>query len=193
MLSEIAKAYLVHGAAAVGLVARKEDKLKEVCAELQAVTKVGKVVAIKGDVRDEKSCDVAVQTMVEQFGRVDILVNGAAGNFMASASKLTAKGMKTVLEIDTLGTFNMSRSVFNNAMKKQGGGVIINISATLHWNGTAMQIHSSAGKAGVDAITKVLAVEWGPHNVRVCGIVPGAISGTEGFERLGSMNNLNNK
>ena len=112
---------------------------------------------------------------------------------MASASKLTAKGMKTVLEIDTLGTFNMSRSVFNNAMKKQGGGVIINISATLHWNGTAMQVHSAAGKAGVDAITKVLAVEWGPHNVRVCGIVPGAISGTEGFERLGSMNNLNNK
>jgi len=138
MLSEIAKAYLVHGAAAVGLVARKEDKLKEVCAELQAFSKTGKVVAIKGDVRDEKSCEAAVKTMVEQFGRVDILVNGAAGNFMASASKLTAKGMKTVLEIDTLGTFNMSRSVFNNAMKKQGGGVIINISATLHWNGTAM-------------------------------------------------------
>lgn len=192
MLSEIAKGYLMHGAAAVGLIARKEDKLKEVCAELQAFTKTGKVIAIKGDVRDEKSCDVAVKTMLEQFGKIDILVNGAAGNFMASADKLTAKGMKTVLEIDTLGTFNMSRAVFNNAMKGKGG-VIINISATLHWNGTALQVHSSAAKAGVDAITKVLAVEWGPHNVRVVGIVPGAIAGTEGFERLGSMSLLNNK
>ncbi len=67
------------------------------------------------------------------------------------------------------------------------------MSATLHWNGSALQAHSAAAKAGVDAITRVLAVEWGPHNVRVVGIVPGAIGGTEGVERLMSVNNMNNR
>lgn len=86
----------------------------------------------------------------------------------------------------------MSQAVFVSYMKKNGG-VIINISASLHWNGTAMQAHASAAKAGVDALTKVLACEWGPYHVRVVGIVPGAIAGTEGFERLGSMSNMNNR
>lgn len=76
---------------------------------------------------------------------------------------------------------------------KAKGGVIINISAELHWNGSIFQVHSSAAKAGVDAITKVLACEWGPYGVRVNALVPGAIKGTEGFERLGDMGNLNNK
>lgn len=130
--------------------------------------------------------------MVDEFGKLDVLVNGAAGNFLASASKLSTNGMRTVLEIDTLGTFNMSQAAFKASMGAKGG-VIINISALLHWNGTALQAHSSAAKAGVDALTKVLACEWGPHNIRVVGIVPGAISGTEGFERLGNMNNMNNR
>lgn len=96
------------------------------------------------------------------------------------------------MEIDTIGTFNMSQAVFKGYMKKHGG-IIINISATLHWNGSVFQVHSASAKAGVDAITKVLACEWGPHGVRVNGIVPGAIGGTEGFARLGDMGNLNNK
>lgn len=71
--------------------------------------------------------------------------------------------------------------------------MIINISATLHWSGSALQIHSAAAKAGIDSMTKTLAVEWGPSNVRVVGIVPGGIKGTEGFERLGDMNTMNSK
>ena len=97
------------------------------------------------------------------------------------------------MEIDTMGTFHMSKACFNHSFKANRGGNIINISALLHWNGTALQAHSSAAKAGVDALTKVLAVEWGPYNVRVNGIVPGAIRGTEGFERLGSLSLMNNK
>ena len=77
-------------------------------------------------------------------------------------------------------------------MKKHGGN-IINISALLHWNGTVLQVHSSAAKAGVDALTKVLAVEWGPHKVRVNGIVPGVIRGTEGIARLSDMALMDNK
>ena len=87
----------------------------------------------------------------------------------------------------------MSRECFNQSFSKNGGGVIINISASLHWNGSALQAHSSAAKAGVDALTKVLACEWGPHGVRVAGIVPGAIEGTEGMSRLGDISLMNNK
>jgi len=76
---------------------------------------------------------------------------------------------------------------------KDHGGVIINISMTLHWNGTPFFVHSSAAKAGIDAMTKTLAVEWGPYKVRVVGIIPGSIEGTEGFSRLSDLSNLNNK
>jgi peroxisomal 2,4-dienoyl-CoA reductase len=189
MLSEIGKAYLRHGAKAVYFMARKVDKLQVIVNDL---LQYGQAFAIGGDVRDPKSCQSVVKTVVDAQGKIDVLVNGAAGNFLASAEKLSANGFKTVFEIDTLGTFNMSQSVFNAGMKKNGG-VIINISANLHWNGTALQAHSAAAKAGVDALTRVLACEWGPYNVRVCGIVPGAISGTEGFERLGNMSNMNNR
>lgn len=95
--------------------------------------------------------------------------------------------MKAVLEIDTLGTFLMSKTVYNKAFKEQGDGVIINFTANLHYNGTALQVHSAAAKAGVDSITRTLAVEWGPHNVRVVGICPGIIEGTVGMDRLSNM------
>lgn len=189
MLSEIAKGYLRHGAAAVYLMARKLEKLEKECEKLR---KFGKCVACKGDVRDIKSCMEVCQKVVDAEGKIDVLVNGAAGNFLASAEKLSSNGFNTVLSIDTVGTFNMSQSAYKTSMKAKGG-CIINISAQLHWNGSAMQAHVAAAKAGVDALTKVFATEWGPSNVRVCGIVPGAIAGTEGFERLGSLANMNNK
>ena len=78
-------------------------------------------------------------------------------------------------------------------MKARKTGVIINMTMTLHWNGAFGMIHSASAKAGVDAMTKVLATEWGPHGVRVVGIAPGPIEGTEGFERLGDLDNMNSK
>ena len=76
--------------------------------------------------------------MVERYQKIDILVNGAAGNFLASADKLSTNGFRRVMEIDTLGTFNMSKAVFNHSMKENRSGSIVNISANLHWNGTAL-------------------------------------------------------
>ena len=92
-----------------------------------------------------------------------------------------------------MGTFNMSKATFNGAMKARGSGTIINISANLPMKGNMFQAHASAAKAGVDALTKVLAVEWGPHGVRVNGLVPGVIKGTEGVTRLANLSLLNDK
>ena len=88
-----------------------------------------------GDVRKIEDCKRVVKETVERFGSVDVLVNGAAGNFLATAAKLSSNGFRTVMEIDTLGTFNMCQSVFNGYMKEHGGS-IINISAALHWKAT---------------------------------------------------------
>lgn len=186
---EIAKQFLLHKAKAVVLMSRNAEKNQKVAKELSAF---GVAISEPGDVRKAEDCKRVFKSAVDQFGRVDILVNGAAGNFLASASKLSTNGFRTVLEIDTLGTFNMSQAAYHAYMKEHGG-VIINISASLHWAGSALQVHSGSAKAGVDTITKTLAVEWGPNKIRVCGLVPGAIEGTEGFERLGDISNMNNK
>jgi 2,4-dienoyl-CoA reductase [(3E)-enoyl-CoA-producing], peroxisomal len=119
---------------------------------------------------------------LDAFGRLDILVNGAAGNFVCLAENLSPNGFGTVVDIDLKGTFNVSRAAFP-LLKKQGGA-ILNISATLQLLGTIGQSHASAAKAGIDALTRSLAAEWGPNGVRVNGLAPGPVEGTEGVRRL---------
>ena len=138
---------------------------------------------LAADVRDAPSIQRAVQATIDRFGKLDTVVNGAAGNFLAPAAALSPNGFRTVVDIDLNGTFNTSRAAFE-ALQHSGDAMILNISATLHYHGTPLQIHASAAKAGVDAITRNLAVEWGPFGIRVCGIAPGPIGDTEGMRRL---------
>lgn len=138
--------------------------------------------AVASDVRDFQAVEEALSQTVERFGSLDIVVNGAAGNFLCKANELSANGFGTVVDIDTKGTFNVCRASFQYL--KESRGQILNISATLHYLGTPMQIHVSAAKAGVDAITRNLAVEWGRFGIRVNGIAPGPIEDTEGMKRL---------
>lgn len=177
----IAEAYAGFGAD-VCIVSRKQDVLDKTSAELSEAT--GKhVVGIAADVRDPDAIKNAVAQAVERFGKLDTLVNGAAGNFLAPAAALSSNGFKTVVEIDLVGTFNAARAAFE-ALQQSGDGLVLNISATLHYHGTPLQIHASAAKAGVDAITRNLAVEWGRFGIRSCGIAPGPIGDTEGMRRL---------
>jgi 2,4-dienoyl-CoA reductase [(3E)-enoyl-CoA-producing], peroxisomal len=177
----IAAAYARLGAD-VCIVSRKTDVLERAAAELGSET--GRpVLAVAADVRDPDAIGRAVAQTVERFGKLDTLVNGAAGNFLAPAAGLSPNGFKTVVEIDLVGTFNASRSAFE-ALRTSGDGLVLNISATLHYHGTPLQIHASAAKAGVDAVTRNLAVEWGPFGIRACGIAPGPIGDTEGMRRL---------
>ena len=142
----------------------------------------GEAMAIAADVRNPDEVEKAIAATVERFGKVDIVVNGAAGNFLCAAEELSPNGFGTVVDIDLKGSFNVCRAAFNQL--KQHRGQILNISATLHYLGTPLQLHVSAAKAGVDALTTNLAVEWGRYGIRVNAIAPGPIGDTEGMKRL---------
>ncbi len=143
---------------------------------------IGEAFAVAADVRKPEEVEKAIAATIEHFGKIDIVVNGAAGNFLCTAEELSPNGFGTVVDIDLKGTFNVCRAAF--AELKKNHGQILNISATLHYLGTPMQLHVSAAKAGVDALTKNLAVEWGRYGIRVNAIAPGPIEDTEGMKRL---------
>src|SRR5687768_15698951 len=142
----------------------------------------GEALPVAADVRNPEDVEKAIADSIERFGKVDIVVNGAAGNFLCAAEELSPNGFGTVVDIDLKGTFNVCRAAF--AQLKEHRGQILNISATLHYLGTPMQLHVSAAKAGVDALTRNLAVEWGRYGIRVNTIAPGPIEDTEGMTRL---------
>lgn len=175
----VARAFAEHGAR-LAISSRKE---KNLAAKKQAIEGRGsECFTVAADVRDFDAVQNAVERTVEHYGKIDIVVNGAAGNFLCAASELSANGFGTVLDIDAKGTFNVCRAAFEELKKSRGQ--ILNISATLHYLATPMQIHVSAAKAGVDAITRNLSVEWGRQGIRVNGIAPGPIEDTEGMRRL---------
>jgi len=142
----------------------------------------GEAFAVAADVRNPEQVEKAIADTIARFGKIDIVINGAAGNFLSPAEALSPNGFGTVVDIDLKGTFNVCRAAF--AQLKEHRGQILNISATLHYLGTPMQLHVSAAKAGVDALTRNLAVEWGRYGIRVNGIAPGPIEDTEGMKRL---------
>jgi 2,4-dienoyl-CoA reductase [(3E)-enoyl-CoA-producing], peroxisomal len=133
---------------------------------------IGEAFAVAADVRNPEAVENAINATVERFGKIDIVVNGAAGNFLCTAEELSPNGFGTVVDIAAFAELKKSR------------GQILNISATLHYLGTPMQLHVSAAKAGVDALTRNLAVEWGRYGIRVNAIAPGPIEDTEGMKRL---------
>jgi peroxisomal 2,4-dienoyl-CoA reductase len=175
----IALAFAAHGCH-VAITSRKAEHLEPTRDELEAV---GVRAAAKvADVRDAAAVAEMVGAVASQLGRIDIVINGAAGNFICLAEHLSPNGFGTVVDIDLKGTFNVARAAFPYLAVQ--GGAVINISATLPYLGTIGQAHASAAKAGVDSLTRTLAVEWGPSRIRVNGIAPGPIEGTEGVRRL---------
>jgi peroxisomal 2,4-dienoyl-CoA reductase len=175
----VARAFAEAGAA-VALVSRNLDHLQPAADAINE--NGGKAIALVADVRQPEAVQAAVDATIEQLGKIDIVVNGAAGNFLCKAEDLSPNGFGTVVDIDLKGTFNVSRAAF--AQLKEHRGQILNISATLHYLGTPLQLHVSAAKAGVDALTRNLAVEWGRFGIRVNAIAPGPIEDTEGMTRL---------
>lgn len=162
------------------ITSRSANHLEPTASEIETLGV--RALALPADVRDPAAVETLMRAATEKLGRLDIVVNGAAGNFVCAAEDLSPNGFGTVVDIDLKGTFNVSKAALPH-LKRQGG-VVLNISATLHYLGTASQLHVSAAKAGVDALTRTLAVEWGRYGIRVNGIAPGPIDGTEGVRRL---------
>jgi len=171
---------LAEAGAKVALVSRRSEHLEPAAALISE--RGGAALPLAADVRDFAQIEKAVAATVEHFGHLDVVVNGAAGNFLCAAEELSPNGFGTVVDIDLKGTFNVCRAAF--AELKKNRGQILNISATLHYGGTPRQLHVSAAKAGVDALTRNLAVEWGRYGIRTNAIAPGPIEDTVGMKRL---------
>lgn len=142
------------------------------------------VLAVQADVRQPDQVDRMVAQAVERFGRVDILINNAAGNFICRAEDLSPNGWKAVIDIVLNGSFYCSRAVGRHLIARGGGGSIVSILATYAWTGSAGTVHSAAAKAGVMAMTQTLAVEWAPHGIRVNGVAPGPIESPGAAKQL---------
>ncbi|MCY1279773.1 putative 2,4-dienoyl-CoA reductase [compost metagenome] len=175
----IADAFAAAGAR-VAILGRSQDKLDAALTHLSRHG--GTVLGFAADVRDFDGVAAALAATAESLGPIDVVVSGAAGNFLAPAASMSSNAFRSVVDIDLLGTFNVLRAAFPHLRKP--GARIINISAGQSWLPTPLQAHVCAAKAGVDQLTRTLAIEWGRAGVRVNSIAPGPIEGTEGMARL---------
>lgn len=171
----IAKRYAKLGAR-VAVAGRNPEKARNAAAEIGHGA-----IGLSTDVRDYTAICAAMEQVVGEFGKLDIVVSGAAGNFLAPALSLSANAFRTVVDIDLNGTFNVFRGCHH--LLNLPGAVLIAITAPQAVNAMQLQAHACAAKAGVNQLVRTLAIEWGP-DVRVNAISPGPIAKTEGLERL---------
>lgn len=151
-----------HGANAA-IMGRKADRLSKAASDLSSATR-RKCIATPGDVRNFEDVQKAVEETVKQFGRLDYVICGAAGNFLAPIEGISPKGFKTVQEIDLMGTYNTVKATLDHLKKSHGA--YIHVSATLHYFAIPWQAAPSAAKAGIDSLSQSIAVEMGPFGVR---------------------------
>lgn len=165
------------------ILGRNPAKTAAAAKEIATLRPGAKVLGLGNrDVRKIESLVEAVEITVKELGRIDFVIAGAAGNFLSPFTSLSSNAFRTVTEIDLVGAFNTAKATFDELRKNKGH--IIFVSATLHYKGLPFQSHAAAAKAGIDSLTKTLAVELGPLGIQSNGIAPGPIGGTEGFDRL---------
>lgn len=165
--------------ARVFVVSRSQDKVDAAVAAIRA--QGGDANGQSADVRDYEQVEAAVKRAA-QSGELDVVVSGAAGNFLAPASEMSTNAFRTVIEIDLIGTFNTARASF--ARMRKPGSSFIAISAPQSLKPVNGQAHACSAKAGINMLVKCLALEWGPHGIRSNAISPGPIMDTEGMRRL---------
>lgn len=169
---------LARAGASVAIASRNLERLEAAAERLRAALPGAAVLPLQANVREPESIGAAVHRTAAELGSLDILVNNAAGNFYCPTQDLSPNGWRAVVETDLYGTFYGCRAAFP-IMSARGGGCIVSTSMTLHYRGWPMMAHATAAKAGVDALTRTLALEWAPHGIRVNAVAPGPIP-TEG-------------
>jgi NAD(P)-dependent dehydrogenase (short-subunit alcohol dehydrogenase family) len=183
---EIAKQFARHGAS-IAIASRNMEHLEAGKADIE---KEGAEVMIHQlDIREPSKIEELRDAVLERFGKIDILINNAAGNFLYPAEKLPFKGWDAVIGIVLNGSFYCSQ-IFGNQMIKQKKGQIVNILATYAWTGGPGTIHSACAKAGVLAMTRTLAVEWARYGIRVNAISPGPFETEGARDRLWPMEEI---
>ncbi|MCU4653715.1 SDR family oxidoreductase [Roseibacterium sp. SDUM158016] len=175
----IAELFARHGAR-VAVASRKEAKVTDTVAALEGHG--AEAMGFVADVRDLDAVEAGLKSVHEAWGDFDVLVSGAAGNFPASLNGMSANAFRSVVEIDLIGTVHVMKASY--PYLKKPGASVVNISAPQAFLPMPGQSHVSAAKAGVDMITRTLAIEWGRDGIRVNSVVPGPIGGTEGMARL---------
>jgi NAD(P)-dependent dehydrogenase (short-subunit alcohol dehydrogenase family) len=175
----IAQAFARAGAH-LSVMSRSADKVAAAAASLQTLG--AQALGLSADVRQPEAVQTALAQATERFGPIDVLISGAAGNFLARAMDMSPNAFKTVVDIDLLGSFNVARLAYAHLRKP--GASVVQISAGQAFTPTPFQAHVCAAKAGVDMLTQVLALEWGAEGIRINSIVPGPIADTEGIRRL---------
>jgi 2,4-dienoyl-CoA reductase [(3E)-enoyl-CoA-producing], peroxisomal len=170
---------LAAAGAHVVIASRKPEHLESAVEQLRSCG--ARVSAVEVNVREPESVARMVDRVGSEHGRVDVLVNNAAGNFYAPSATLSPNGWRAVVETDLYGTFFCCQAVYP-LMKTQGGGRIVSISMTLHYRGWPLMAHATAAKAGVDALTRTLALEWARERITVNAVAPGPIP-TEGVKK----------
>jgi NAD(P)-dependent dehydrogenase (short-subunit alcohol dehydrogenase family) len=179
----MAKHFFQEGAKVV-ITGRNLERLEQAKKEIESQGN-GEIITIAMDVRNPDDVDKMVQETDQKFGRIDVLVNNAAGNFIIPAEKLSVNGWKAVVDIVLNGTFYCSRAVGNYWIEKNSKGNILNMVANYAWQAGPGVVHSAAAKAGVLSLTRTLAVEWGTkYGIRVNAIAPGPIERTGGADKL---------
>lgn len=177
--SGIGRAIATNYAAAGGTVVvcgRRQDPLDDTVRLIQRHGATGEARTL--DVRDHDQVDEVINGIAERHGRIDALVNNAAGNFVTPGHKLSPRGWRAVVDIVLNGTFYCTHAVADT-MFAQGHGSIVSVIASYAWQGHPGTVHSAAAKAGVLTMTRTLAAEWAPHGVRLNCIAPGPTE-TEG-------------
>jgi NAD(P)-dependent dehydrogenase (short-subunit alcohol dehydrogenase family) len=142
----------------------------------------GRARAVVCDVRDPDAVEAMVTAAEQAFGPVNILVNNAGATFTVRAEDLSPNGFRAVVETDAFGTFYVCQAVGRRLIARGGGGAVLNITSTSPYTGNPGRVHGGVGKAGVESLTKSLAVEWGPYGIRVNSLAPG-YTPTAGVDR----------
>jgi len=177
---EIARTLGRHGARVV-ITSRKQNVLDAAQKEFEKENI--ECITSASDIRDPERIEQVIAATIAEYGSLDIVINNAAGNFPAPIEKISYNGFKTIVDIDLLGTYNVTKAAYAAYMKVHGGNIVHIAAPFEHW-GVSYQSHVAAAKAGIDSLTRTCAVEWAPLGIRVNSVGPGYMSETEGVKRF---------
>lgn len=175
--------YFMEIGAHVAITSRDLDKLKNTAQELEQETG-GKCLAVACDVRHYDQVEQMMNTVISEYGKIDVLVNNAAGNFISPTERLSANAFDTIIDIVLKGTKNCTLCLGKHWIKNKNAATILNIVTTYAWTGSAYVVPSAAAKAGVLAMTRSLAVEWAKYGIRSNAIAPGPFPTKGAWDRL---------